>query len=262
MDYSKMLCVAEVDDATVAIGCLDGSIKLYRWTDSQFLCKAGIGHSAEIQCLMSQRWWPQQPPYQGTIIVSGSLDGTIKRWRFDDMSCIETLQVSSPVLSLCDIDRRTIVAGTSDATLCFWQLDGQDEKKKYSLVKRLLSTVAVGAGINAILQMKDGSLVTWERSIGVSLWKNSVRQGREPEYYMQSCLISIPGSQCLLKLKNNDMFAVSQGGRIAVWNSRGELLCWMTARSEVSQMLQLRNGSLLGLLASGHVETWNIFDRF
>ena len=58
--------------------------------------------------------------YSENILLSSSLDGTVKLWDYRNNSCVNTLPVKTPVSSVVLLDKTTIVCAGQDKMIYVW----------------------------------------------------------------------------------------------------------------------------------------------
>jgi WD40 repeat protein len=108
------------NNSIIAVGCNDGRIGLW---DASYINKPIIepikAHDSLISCLVYNPYAPD-----GTKIVSGSFDHTIKLWHSNSLQPIYALEGhTNLVLAVdCSPDGTRIVSGAKDGTLKLWDL--------------------------------------------------------------------------------------------------------------------------------------------
>lgn len=166
------------DWQTLATGCDSGAIKLWRLYTGNSL---GIlaGHFMDVTCVafspitpsrQRKKALPLTSPFlreTGGILVSGSLDNTIKLWHPDTGEEVRTLtghdgEVFSVAISP---DGQTLVSGSWDNTIKLWDLDTGEEL--HTIFARDVRYIAISPdGQKLIAGGADGTIKVWHIGTG------------------------------------------------------------------------------------------------
>jgi WD40 repeat protein len=103
------------DSRTVAVGCGDGQIRLYRVPEGS-LVRALAGHSSSVTSLAFHP--------AGNWLVSGSRDRTVRLWNWTNGQAVKSLEGHSAwVQGVCLVERGTMIASVAaDRTVRLWDL--------------------------------------------------------------------------------------------------------------------------------------------
>ncbi|GET43354.1 WD40 repeat domain-containing protein [Microseira wollei] len=161
------------DWQTIATGCDSGAIKLWQLYTGN---SVGIlaGHFMDVTCVAFSPL-PLTSPFlrgtaggsQGGILVSGSLDNTIKLWHPNRGEEIRTLtghdgEVFSVAISP---DGQTLVSGSWDNTIKLWDLDTGEEL--HTIFARNVRYIAISPdGQTLTAGCADGTVKLWHIGTG------------------------------------------------------------------------------------------------
>ena len=153
---SALSMVFSPDNALLAIGTGNGTVRIYRWLDQQ-LIRVLEGHTTNV---WSVAWSPD-----GQFIASASDDSTVRVWKVDDGTEVLSLAHPEGVLSVTfSPSGDSIISGCRDADIRVWRTaDGE-----------LLRTLETHTSwIGSLAFSEDGSILasgSYDGTIGLWRW--------------------------------------------------------------------------------------------
>jgi len=151
------------DGAILALGSLDGAVRLVRVSDGVLL-RTLQGHTASVNAVAFSP--------DGTRLASGSSDNTVRLWRVSDGASLRTLQghtdsVSSVAFSP---DGTTLASGSWDNTVRLWRVsDGASLRTLQGHTSWVLTVAFSPDGTRLASGSWDNTVRLWRVSDGASL---------------------------------------------------------------------------------------------
>ncbi|GJJ76008.1 F-box and WD-40 domain protein 1/11 [Entomortierella parvispora] len=122
-----------------------------RWATDPVKTKL-LGHSDSVYCIH----------FDGTKIVTGSRDKTIKFWDYHTLQCIDTLEGHTQSVLCLKFDEKMMVSGSSDRTIIVW--DMKSRKMTHHLLGHTAGVLDVCFNDRYIISCsKDATIKIWNR---------------------------------------------------------------------------------------------------
>ncbi|CAO3680145.1 unnamed protein product [Rhizopus stolonifer] len=152
----------QIHQSTLISSSEDGTIRL--WDLEKRLCLRTLqGHMAPVMTAI-----PSMPGFLHTfsdkreeILISGSMDNTIKVWSLNTGECLQTLFGHIQGVGALAYDKLRLVSGSQDGSIKLW--DSQNGLPMYSLQPATAPVTAVGLSDTKVVSADDqGDIHVWD----------------------------------------------------------------------------------------------------
>ena len=174
------------------------------------LVKTFAGHTNNILTLIQ---------IKNGLILSGSLDKTIKVWNISNQTFSKSLQLGSGVKVLTELSNKLIAVGLSNSMIQLWNISAGTLNS--SLILYAKSTISIGF----IIELSPNQLVSSDNFAWIKIW-NLITT-------IPINVFSSPKGINAICLFSNNTFASYDGFVISIWSRNGVLI----------KNLQIRNGN-------------------
>ena len=232
----EVLCLERLDENRFVSGSADKTIKV--WDARKSTCLVTLtGHRFGVSCLKTM---------SENIIASAS-NKSIKIWNIEKGRCINTLEGHSMrVKCLTCLPNRTLVSGSEDGTIKFW--DSDQQLQFWVCIKTFTDVSSIGC----LLFLSNGRLASGSANGMISIW--NVDSG-ECE---KSLFGHVKSVEKLYALESGELVSCSDA--IKIWNvESGTLIKTLYGHDDAIRSLKIRkNGSLLSCSRNGEFKMWNL----
>lgn len=243
---NKVYCLS-VENDTVVSGSEDMTVKV--WDGPSGKCtKTCTGHTAQVLCVL----------YTGDRVFSGSQDKTVIEWDLDKHPDIgikrrSFTEHSAPVFALQFLAPSTLITGSMDTTVKWWDLNGRlDESVQTNLSHKgsVLCLEASGSFGGGHLATGGG-----KNDMSLKIW-NLDKTAAELKATMQGHQASI---RCLVHVSASKVVTGSADGSIREW----DLNTWSQTRvlvenGTVIYSMQYEEGALITASADGEIKVYDL----
>lgn len=246
------------------------------------------GHSGAIFCLR----------YLGNrkLVITGSLDRTIRLWDTKSAECIKTIETNheGAIRDLCVLGDGLVVSASKDGTIMVWDVSkGMNEGTRKGHSGAVSCLCVLGDGLHFASGSEDKTIKVWESESGkcvstltnqdgavdalcslghtmmaagsrdatVSLWQMNTGRGQQCNRIHTLKFDDGSGVNCVISLDQGAKVAAgSHSGLIFLWRvSDGECLMKLTGHtSHVFSLCTLKGGVLASGSTDKTILLWNI----
>ncbi|KRX76925.1 F-box/WD repeat-containing protein 7 [Trichinella sp. T6] len=279
-DEHVITCL-QVWNGRIVSGSDDDTLKVWCTATGKVMCNPTVASDTTVvvrfQCLLtltghSGGVWSSQVSEDGSRIVSGSTDRTVKVWDSETGECIHTLYGHTSTVRCLALKGNILVSGSRDSNLRVWNIDtGECIRVFYGHLAAVRCVQFDGKRV--VSGAYDYTIKVWDISTPSDLPVHTLLGHTNRVYSLQvfffavckiTKIVAVDWYCCLQFDSERDLvISGSLDTSIKVWEIvNGRCIYTLVGHQSLTSGMQLRGNILVSGNADSTIKVWNISSGF